>query len=135
MSTISPISLVHALHNWSEPNSLGLYPFLPHDIVPIIAAKVLQHNREKWQRKHIKERKESARLECSVMGMHILSWQLGRDYKQGLLNRIDQQLGIRNDLFFRWNEIYSQGGNPTASQNTPYSIRMKNRQWHEMYSI
>ena len=135
MSTISPIALVHALHNWSEPNSLGGNPFLPHDIVPIIAAQVLQHNREKWQQKHIRERTERARLDCSVYGMHLFSWQLGRDYKQELLNRIDQQLGIRNDLFFMWNDIYSQGGNPIATHNTPFNIRMMNRQWHEMYAI
>jgi len=136
MTSISPISLVHALHNWSEPNSLGLYPFLPHDIVPIIAAQVLQHNREKWHDKIILEREESVRLECSVMGMHLFSWQLGRDYKQGLLNRIDGQLWIRNDLFHTWNEEWRQVGTPyRAHQNTPLDIRMMNRQWHEMYAI
>jgi|TARA_B110000196_G_scaffold288718_1_gene273870 hypothetical protein len=128
----SAISIVHALHEWSEPNTIGVYPFLPHDIVPLIAAQVLQHNREKWFDKRNRERTESIRQECSVMGKHLLSWQLGDEYKSNKIHAIERVLNTRNGFFEMWDEFFKMGHVPTASDppsTTPTHIRFWNKQW------
>ena len=56
MTTATAVGVINALHSWSEPNSLGDYPFLPHDIVQSITELALIHHREVWQKKRIAER-------------------------------------------------------------------------------
>ena len=53
--TATATSVIHALHEWTEPNTIGVYPFLPHDIVRSITELVLIHEREVWQKKRIAE--------------------------------------------------------------------------------
>ena len=60
MTTRTTINLIHALHGWSEPNSIGVYPFLPHDIVRSITELALIDHREVWRKKYIAERFGSA---------------------------------------------------------------------------
>jgi hypothetical protein len=48
MTTATAVGVIHALHKWSEPNALGVYPFLPHDIVQSITELALIHHREVW---------------------------------------------------------------------------------------
>jgi hypothetical protein len=56
MSCIAAVPIVHALHEWTEPNSLGVYPFLPHDIVRSITELALINQREVWFDKRNRER-------------------------------------------------------------------------------
>ena len=56
MTSATAVGVIHALHKWSEPNSLGLNPFLPHDIVQSITELALIHHREDWYDKRNLER-------------------------------------------------------------------------------
>jgi len=56
MTTATAISVIHTLHEWTEPTSLRIYPFLPHDIVRSITELALIHQREVWHDKRKRER-------------------------------------------------------------------------------
>ena len=56
MACLAAVPIVHALHEWSEPNSLGVYPFLPHDVVRSIAELAIIDQREVWFDKRNRER-------------------------------------------------------------------------------
>ena len=55
MTTATAVGVINALHSWSEPNALGDYPFLPHDIVQSITELALIHHREDWFDKRNRE--------------------------------------------------------------------------------
>ena len=109
-------SVIHALHEWTEPNTIRVYPFLP----------------EVWFDKRNRERTESIRQECSVMGKHLLSWQLGDEYKSNKIHAIERVLNTRNGFFEMWDEFLQMGHVPNASDppsTTPTHIRFWNKQW------
>ena len=56
MTSATAISVCHALHEWSEPNTISIYPFLPHDIVRSITELALIQQREVWYDKRNWER-------------------------------------------------------------------------------
>jgi hypothetical protein len=56
MTSATAVSVCHALHEWSEPNTISIYPFLPHDIVRSITALALIQQREVWFDKRNRER-------------------------------------------------------------------------------
>jgi len=137
MTCLSAVPIVNALHEWTEPNSIEVYPFLPHDIVSIITAQVLQHNREKWQ---LKQRYEDIKRVCPVRP--ILEWgdHFHRNYKRLMKYKykrqyIDTRIHLRNMTFDYWNDLYDEGQNPTATPHHELDLRMMNQQWHEIHEI
>jgi hypothetical protein len=125
--TTSPLPIVHALHKWSEPNAIGVYPFLPHDIVQSITALALIKNRESWQKKRATERKYQIYQDCSVAGRHPLSWQWGVDYKRDMISHIDRELARRIGLMEMWDMITTNRGAPPVAR--PSSIYYNWNKW------
>jgi hypothetical protein len=56
MTSATAISVCHALHEWTEPISIRIYPFLPHDIVRSITELALINQRDVWYDKRNRER-------------------------------------------------------------------------------
>jgi len=56
MTTATAINVIHALHEWTEPSSIRIYPFLPHDIVQSITELALINQRDVWYDKRNRER-------------------------------------------------------------------------------
>ena len=56
MTSATAVSVCHALHEWTEPSSIRIYPFLPHDIVRSITELALINHREVWFDKRNRER-------------------------------------------------------------------------------
>ena len=106
MTTATATSVIHALHEWTEPNTIGVYPFLPHDIVQSITELVLIHQREVWFDKRNRERDmeiyglracHKARDFCPIEVSGRLSapiFAIARQYPQ-LWNRKDKSWVIR----------------------------------------
>ena len=56
MTSATAVSVCHALHSWTEPSSIRIYPFLPHDIVRSITELALINQRDVWYDKRNRER-------------------------------------------------------------------------------
>ena len=56
MTAATAVSVCHALHEWTEPSTIRIYPFLPHDIVRSITELALINQRDVWFDKRNRER-------------------------------------------------------------------------------
>ena len=100
------ISVIHALLEWTDTNTIGVGPFLPHDIVQSITELVLIREREVWFDKRNRERDmeiyglradHKARDFCPIEVSGRLSapiFATARQYPQ-LWNRKDKSWVIR----------------------------------------
>ena len=100
------ISVIHALLEWTDTNTIGVGPFLPHDIVQSITELVLIREREVWFDKRNRERDmeiyglradHKARDFCPIEVSGRLSapiFAIARQYPQ-LWNRKDKSWVIR----------------------------------------
>ena len=108
MTTATAVGVIHALHKWSEPNALGVYPFLPHDIVQSITELALIDHREVWQKKRIAERFGSAFKNSCIDDADAIERRNIADNFMGVLNenwtRVTRNVGGCPPIRNRWDE-------------------------------
>jgi hypothetical protein len=86
MTTATAVSVIHSLHSWSEPNTLGVPLFLPHDIVQSITELALIHHREDWNLKCDAERFGSRFINPCIDDADAIARRRGANNFMGVLN-------------------------------------------------